>query len=77
MVFFWRTLKLIKCGVVVRIVRQGLEKMEREKQKTAEKIQPKESLDFNHRRGDEKYEKLSPQQFSKFVSFEDLFFIIF
>lgn len=48
--------------------RQGLEKMEREKQKTAEKKQPKESLEFNQRRVDEKYDKLSPKQFSKFVS---------
>lgn len=47
--------------------RQGLEKMEREKQKTAEKKQPREDSDFNSRR-EIKIEKLSPRQFSKFVS---------
>ncbi|KAG4078984.1 hypothetical protein HA402_001639 [Bradysia odoriphaga] len=48
-------------------IRQGLEKMEREKQKTAEKKQPKEELNFNPRR-EFKLEKLSPRQFSKFDS---------
>lgn len=43
--------------------------MEREKQKTAEKKPPKESFELSQRRGDEKFEKLSPRQFSKFVSF--------
>lgn len=43
--------------------------MEREKQKTADKKQPKESSEFNQRRGDAKLDILSPIQFSKFVSF--------
>lgn len=42
--------------------------MEREKQKTAEKKQPKEGLDLDRRRDDVKFDKLSPRQFSKFVS---------
>lgn len=54
------------------VFRQGLEKMEREKQKTAEKKQPKESFEHNQRRGDVKFGKLSPKQFSKFVSWRSL-----
>lgn len=42
--------------------------MEREKQKTAEKKQPKESFELNQRRGDNNLDKLSPKQFIKFVS---------
>lgn len=45
--------------------------MEREKQKTAEKKQPNDGLErsFDHRREDDKLDKLSPRHFSKFVSF--------
>ncbi|KAJ6637005.1 Arginine/serine-rich protein PNISR [Pseudolycoriella hygida] len=49
-------------------IRQGLEKMEREKLKTAEKKQPKGSTEINQRRNDERFQKLSPRHLSKFDS---------